>query len=136
MNYFTKIKIIIFSTFIFTNTLAHHPDHKVEAQPPYPTLNLEIFKDSIDGYNLYIKLNNFKLTPRQINKNNEPDVGYLNLYINDIKVARIYSNWAHLPKRYFNFNENIIKVTLNTNMHGNIHLNGKAIQANIIITKE
>ena len=103
---------------------------------PYPSINLKITKDIVDGYNLFIELNNFKLTPNLIGKKNNPNNGYLNLYVNDIKIARVYSYWFHIPERYFNLKENIITVTLNSNIHGELTIEGKNIQANIKYKKD
>tara|TARA_Y100000996_G_C22549147_1_gene653057 strand:- start:1790 stop:2194 length:405 start_codon:yes stop_codon:yes gene_type:complete len=126
---------ILLSLFYSINILAHHPNHQVEAEKPYPSINLNLTKDNMDGYNLYIELNNFKLSPSLVGKDNQPNTGHLHLYVNDIKIARIYSNWFHIPERYFNLNENLIKVTLNSNMHGVYTINGKPIQANLKISK-
>lgn len=131
-----KIIYSIFLIFFFLNLFAHHPSHKVEVEKPYPTINLKLIKDSIDGYNLFIDLNNFILAPEQIGKYYKLNTGYLSLYINDIKIARIYSNWVHIPERYFNLNENLIRVVLNTSTHGEFTVDGKPIQANLINIKD
>ena len=54
-------------------------------------------------------------------------------YVNDIKIGRVYSEWFHIPQRYFNLESNLIKVTLNANMHDDITIDGKPIQAVIEI---
>ena len=54
------MKFFIFIFLIFSmKTFAHHPGHKIEANEPYPSVTLEILEDNMDGYNLYIKLENF-----------------------------------------------------------------------------
>ena len=126
----------IFLIFFYFNLFAHHPSHKVEAETPYPTIKLKLTKDNMDGYNLLIDLNNFTLAPEQVGKKNKPNTGHLHLYVNDIKIARIYSNWFHIPGRYFNLKENLIKVTLNANMHGGFTIDGKLIEAILINTKD
>ena len=56
------MKFFIFVFLIFSmKTFAHHPGHKIEANKPYPSVSLEILEDNMDGYNLYIKLENFVL---------------------------------------------------------------------------
>ena len=123
---------LTFLTFFYSNLFAHHPSHKVEAETPYPTIKLKLIKDDMDGYNLLIDLNNFTLAPEQVGKKNKPNTGHLHLYVNDIKIARIYSNWIHIPERYFNLKKNFIKVTLNANMYGQFTIDGNPIQASII----
>ena len=51
-----NIKFSIFLLFISVNCFAHHPGNKIDAEKPYPLINLEIIKDKVDGYNLYIDL--------------------------------------------------------------------------------
>ena len=131
-----KIIYSLFLIFFYQNLLAHHPGHKIEAEAPYPTINLKLINDSMDGYNLFIELNNFTLAPEQVGKNNKSNTGHLHLYVNDIKIARVYSSWIHIPERYFNLKENLIRVTLNANMHGGFTIDGKLIEAILINTKD
>jgi hypothetical protein len=131
-----KIIYSLFLIFFYHNLFAHHPGHKIEAEAPYPIINLKLIKDSMDGYNLFIKLNNFTLAPEQVGKNNKSNTGHLHLYVNDIKIARVYSRWIHIPERYFNLKENLIRVTLNANMHGGFTIDGKLIEAILINTKD
>jgi len=87
----------------------------------------------MDGYNIFIDIKNFKLDPSQAGKENKDNTGHLHLYVNDIKIGRVYSEWFHIPQRYFNLESNLIKVTLNANMHDDITIDGKPIQAVIEI---
>jgi hypothetical protein len=120
-----KIIYLLFLIFFYHNLFA-----------PYPIINLKLIKDSMDGYNLFIELNNFTLAPEQVGKNNKSNTGHLHLYVNDIKIARVYSRWIHIPERYFNLKENLIRVTLNANMHGGFTIDGKLIEAILINTKD
>ncbi len=114
--------------FLFSLKLfSHHPGHKVEAEAPYPLISLEITKDSIDGYNLFINLKNFTIDPSQDGIENQTNTGHLYLFVNDIKIGRVYSQWFHVPKRFFNLNENYIKVTLNSNLHSTFTIDGVPI---------
>ena len=78
-------------------------------------------------------LNNFKITPENAGKENINNEGHLHIYVNDIKVGRVYSNWYHVPGRFFNLQNNIVKVTLNANMHDDYVINGNPIEAIIEI---
>ena len=117
-------------------TFAHHPGHKIEANKPYPSVNLKIYEDNMDGYNLFIKLENFILTPMDVGKKNKSNSGHIHLYVNDIKIGRVYSNWFHIPGRYFNLKENIIRITLNSNLHDSFAINGNPIESEIKVKKE
>jgi hypothetical protein len=48
----------------------------------------------------------------------------------------VYSHWIHIPERYFNLKENLIRVTLNANMNGEFTIDGKLIEAILINTKD
>ena len=131
------MRFLIFIFLIFSlETFAHHPGHKIEANKPYPSVNLEIYEDNMDGYNLFIKLENFILTPMDVGKKNKSNSGHIHLYVNDIKIGRVYSNWFHIPGRYFNLKENIIRITLNSNLHDSFAINGNLIESEIIVKKE
>ena len=131
------MRFLIFIFLIFSlETFAHHPGHKIEANKPYPSVNLEIYEDNIDGYNLFIKLENFILTPMDVGKKNKSNSGHIHLYVNDIKIGRVYSNWFHIPGRYFNLKENIIKITLNSNLHDSFVIDGNPIETKIKVEKK
>ena len=131
------MKFFIFIFLIFSmKTFAHHPGHKIEANEPYPRVSLEILEDNTDGYNLYIKLENFVLTPEDVGQKNQSNSGHMQLYVNDIKISRVYSNWFHIPGRYFNLEENVIKITLNSNLHDSFTINGNPIESEIKIEKK
>ena len=131
------MRFLIFIFLIFSlETFAHHPGHKIEADKPYPSVNLEIYEDNMDGYNLFIKLENFILTPMDVGKKNKSNSGHIHLYVNDIKIGRVYSNWFHIPGRYFNLKENIIRITLNSNLHDSFTINGNPIESEIKIDKK
>ena len=131
------MRFLIFIYLIFSlETFAHHPGHKIEANKPYPSVNLEIYEDNMDGYNLFIKLENFILTPMDVGKKNKSNSGHIHLYVNDIKIGRVYSNWFHIPGRYFSLKENIIRITLNSNLHDSFAINGNPIESEIKVKKE
>jgi len=131
------MRFLIFIFLIFSlETFAHHPGHKIEANKPYPSVNLKIYEDNMDGYNLFIKLENFILTPMDVGKKNKSNSGHMHLYVNDIKIGRVYSNWFHIPGRYFNLKENIIRITLNSNLHDSFAINGNPIESEIKVKKE
>ncbi len=129
-----KFKYGIFILFFSINCFAHHPGNKIDADKPYPSINLKVIKDKIDGYNIFIDLKNFNLNPSEIGKENVSNSGYLQLLINDIKITRIYSNWVHVPQRFFNLKENFIKITIHSNLHDEFTINGEPIEHIVKIT--
>ena len=69
---FLKLFFIFFLNFTFLfNLNAHHPGNKIEAEIPYPKINIVVSRDKLEGYNLFFDLQNFKLSPEDIEiKNN------------------------------------------------------------------
>ena len=129
-----NVKFSIFLLFISVNCFAHHPGNKIDAEKPYPLINLEIIKDKVDGYNLYIDLENITLNPSQIGSENQPNMGYLQLFVNDIKITRVYSNWVHVPQRFFNLKDNFIKITFNSNLYDEFTIEGKPLEYILKVT--
>ena len=118
----------IFILFFSINCFAHHPGNKIDADKPYPSINLIVIKDKIDGYNIFIDLKNFNLNPSEIGGENISNSGYLQLFINDIRITRIYSEWVHVPQRFFNLEENFIKITIHSYLHDQFTIKGKPIE--------
>ena len=111
-------------------TLIAHVDHKQMEVPkgqPIPMVKLIVAPDPKEGWNLEIKTTNFKVVPYRKNTSAmNISEGHVHLYINGKKVTRIYSNDYHLkslPK-----GNNKITVSLNTNNHNDITVNGKKVE--------
>ena len=133
--FLNKIIITLLAIIFSFNLYAHHPGNKIEAEKPYPRLTLNIYDDDLEGYNLLIDIENFDLNPSLMGTTNKSNSGYLLLYINDIKIGRVYSNWFHIPQRFINLNKNILKVTLNNNQHDLITIDEQPIEFEIEIIK-
>ena len=87
---FLKLFFIFFLNFTFLSNLnAHHPGNKIEAETPYPKINIEVSSDKLEGYNLFFDLQNFKLSPEEIEIKNDGNSGYLQLFINDLSLIHI-----------------------------------------------
>ena len=129
-----KFKYGIFILFFSINCFAHHPGNKIDADKPYPSINLKVIKDKIDGYNIFIDLKNFNLNPSEIGDENISNSGYLKLFVNDIKISRIYSDWVHVPQRFFNLKENFIKITIHSHLHDQFTIEEEPIEHIIKVT--
>ena len=57
--------------------------------------------------------------------------GHAHVYINEKKVARVYSPWFHLDQVAAGMNK--VTVTLNTNDHQQIALDGRPLSASTMI---
>jgi hypothetical protein len=94
-----------------------HPARPVDPDLPIPSLTHLAFPDAIDGYNVQILVQNFTFTPAAINRAVVPNEGHAHIYINGVKIARVYGNWYHLPSSSFFLGGNALTVTLNANDH-------------------
>lgn len=94
-----------------------HPALPVDPALPIPSLTHLVFPDAMDGYNVQILARNFTFTPAAINRDVVPNEGHAHIYINGVKITRVYGNWHHLPSALFAPGVNAMTVTLNANDH-------------------
>ena len=74
------------------------------------------------GRNLQILTENFRFSPERVNDAHVDGEGHAHVYIDGIKIARIYGPWFHigaLPE-----NAKTLTVTLNSNDHSNLSVGG------------
>ncbi len=98
-----------------------------------PTIELDIQKDPMKGWNLHIQTQNYTFTPQKVNQDNIANEGHAHLYIDNYKIARIYSNWYHIVD--LRPGEHTIRVTLNANDHSDFLFNGEEIAASVTVTQ-
>lgn len=94
-----------------------HPLRPVSSDLPVPTVSHLVFPDVMGGYNIQIMTQNFEFTPAAINREAVDNQGHAHIYVNGTKIARVYSNWFHLPSSDLQPGENLVTVTLNANDH-------------------
>jgi hypothetical protein len=109
------------------HSTGHQRSVKVPAGKPVPKVKLKVSPDPMKGWNLELKVNNFKFAPEKIAANTPSQFteGHAHLLINGKKVTRLYSNWYHLKDLPVGSNE--IVVTLNTNNHESLIVNGQVV---------
>jgi hypothetical protein len=97
-----------------------------------PTVAMELTADPMAGHNLHIITSNFAYAPQQASLGHVPGEGHAHVYINGEKLGRVYGPWLHiasLPK-----GEVTVEVTLNSNDHRPLSVNGTAISASTTLT--
>ncbi|MGD1900651.1 MAG: hypothetical protein ACFB9N_00215 [Geitlerinemataceae cyanobacterium] len=105
----------------------HHGTLEVSADMPAPTLAIAIEPDTVSGWNLELITENFELTGDMVGDTNMDGEGHAHVYANGIKLARVYGNWFHIPE--LPAGEVELRVTLNSNQHQELTLNGETIEA-------
>jgi hypothetical protein len=99
-----------------------------------PQVSLMVMPDPMAGYNLHVVAENFTFSPERASLANVAGEGHAHVYINGEKLGRLYNPWMHidgLPK-----GEIEVKVTLNTNDHRPLAVNGTPVSATQMITVE
>ena len=112
-----------------------HGDHamlELGEGEPVPTLQLEITPDPAGGYNVHLITANFRFAPESLGKPHVPGEGHAHLHINGAKEGRIYSEWSYLPP--LSPGEHEIRVSLNSNDHQTLAVDGKMIETAETIT--
>lgn len=97
-----------------------------------PSIDIKLHEDIISGWNLEIIAENFEFSPQSVNKDHVAGTGHAHVYVNGEKLARLYANWLHIPA--LPSGETTVSVTLNSNDHRTLSVNGKALSAEKIVT--
>jgi hypothetical protein len=104
-----------------------HEGHSVQEVDPsaIPSVALVAHPDSGGGWNLEITTTNFRFAPEHASTHHIEGEGHLHLYVNGIKVTRVYSNWYHLrplmPGRHQ------VTVELSANSHAPLAHEGRLL---------
>ena len=117
------------------STMHTHPTVAVDQTKPVPTVTIEATKDEKDGYNLHLLTTNYRFTPEAVNTEPVSNTGHAHLYVNGVKIARVYSDWFNLSAADMQEGENLIEVTLNANDHSEWMLNDQHISATTTLYK-
>lgn len=95
-----------------------------------PTVAIQMHPDSMGGWNLEITTTNFTFTPQNVNEAVVPNQGHAHIYIDGVKIARVYSNWYNVPASIpATHGTHQVRVTLNANDHSEMIYKGSTIQA-------
>lgn len=112
-----------------------HPLREVAADTVAPTITHLVFPDAMDGYNVQILADNFTFTPASINREVVEGEGHAHVYVNGVKIARVYGNWYHLPSALFEPGVNIVSVSLNANDHSEWAVEGEPIASTVRVIR-
>ncbi len=111
---------------LLSHSTMDHGYIDVSNDPIIPKIEeIELIKDPMSGWNLHIITKNFQFTPANASSKHVPGCGHAHLMINGIKVARVYSNWFHIPELGYPIKK--LEVTLNANSHAIMSANEKTI---------
>lgn len=122
-------------------TMVHnHSEHEhsdkdllgINPQAKKPEIKLSVEADPMAGWNIHIDASNFSFAPDQVNQAvTSIAEGHAHIYVDDYKIARVYSPWYHL--RALTPGPHKIRISLNANDHSNLSYNGIPLDATINI---
>ena len=105
---------------------AHGHAETIEA-PAGMGVALNVHPDSVSGFNVQIVPTGFTFAPEKVNTTHVPGEGHAHLYVDGVKLRRVYGPWAHVEGLSSGMHE--ISVTLNANTHEEYAVDGQRITA-------
>jgi hypothetical protein len=90
----------------------------------------------MSGYNLTIHTEHFSWAPERASTEHFAGEGHAHLYINDVKIGRLYGAHHHISSSALQAGENIITVTLNANTHEDYTVGGDLVAASATVMVE
>ena len=110
---------------------AHKHDKMIDlsAMANPPSVKLMAMEDTVSGWNLHVQTEHFTFSADQAGGTHKPGFGHAHLYVDGVKLSRLYGEWAHLGG--LTPGEHVIRVTLNANSHEALTVGGNMIAADI-----
>lgn len=108
-------------------THGHTSTVNLPAGDDAPGLTIKLTKDPMAGWNLHVMPQNFRFSPENASLADADGEGHAHVYINGVKLGRLYGNWLHiadLPKGPVD-----VKVSLNANSHSPLTVDGVPVEA-------
>ena len=90
-----------------------------------PFVDLQVLALADGGYNVRVQTLNFTFAPQHVGLDPMGDEGHAHLYIDDVKIARLYGEWYYLDALPANAQQ--ISVVLYANNHQALAVDGVAI---------
>ena len=96
-----------------------------------PTIEIDIAEDPLEGWNLRIHTTNFRIVPENVSTTHVDGEGHIHLYINGVKISRIYGEWHHIG--VLEPGEHNVRVELSSNNHSTLVVDGDPVDATATI---
>ena len=114
--------------------MAHSHDNFLElpGDTPPPGLKITVLKDPVSGWNLRVMATNFRFAPARAGRAHVAGEGHAHVYVNGVKIARLYGEWMHLAQ--LPAGKARVEVVLNSNDHRPLASDGMVISAEQVVT--
>jgi len=107
-----------------TTSMQHEKMEMGDVAAP-PTVKLTVHKDPKAGWNLQVRVENFRFAPEHASTAHVVGEGHAHLFLDGKKITRLYGEWYHVPALKPGVHK--ITVTLNANSHEDLTVKGKVI---------
>ena len=91
-----------------------------------PSIDIAVHKDLKSGWNVEMQTENFRFAPEHASSEHVAGEGHAHVYVDDVKLNRVYSDWYHIS--HLESGEHEIRVTLNANSHDELTVGGKILE--------
>jgi uncharacterized surface protein with fasciclin (FAS1) repeats len=108
-----------------------HGDMLEVSAGPAPFVDLQVIPLDDGGYNVRVQTLNFTFAPQHVDMEPMAGEGHAHLYIDGVKVARIYGEWYHLES--LPDDAKMISVDLYANNHQPLTIDGETITDMVMI---
>ncbi|MCQ3814588.1 MAG: hypothetical protein KTU85_09275 [Acidimicrobiia bacterium] len=114
----------------------HGADHQHgsttrEAVQPYPSVSVRILEDPSGGWLLNTVPTNYRLAPEKVSTSHVDGEGHMHLYIDGVKVLRLFGEWHQMPPLTAGTHE--IRVELSTNDHATLTRDGTIVDHTVTL---
>ena len=96
-----------------------------------PVVNLQLFPLAGGGYNVRVQTLNFTFTPQNIDMDPVPGEGHAHLYVDGLKIARLYGEWYHLGA--LPADAEVLTVSLYANDHSPFTVDGVPVSDSLLL---
>ncbi len=111
----------------------HDHDTPYELGPgdTVPTLALTVTPDPATGWNLHVEKTGFRFSPENAGRDHVPGEGHGHVYVNGVKLARLYADWMHIDR--LPEGDAVVEVGLYTNDHRPLFAEGAPVVAAVTV---
>lgn len=113
----------------------HDHDHTTLMEvdyEPVPTIELRTHLDPKSGVNLEVISTGFTLAPARASTEPVAGEGHFHIYVDGVKLRRLYANWAHVDLQEPGDYE--IRVEMSANNHAPLAVNGVKLDDTAMVT--
>ena len=126
---------MFFSSALASKEVHEHMSKEIGVNTPIPKIQLTVFRDAIDGVNVHIEVENYRLNAPNMASSEESNIlqGHAHVFVNAEKKQRLYGKDIHIPAEWLKEGVNQIAISLNSHQHENWIANKQNIVSSVFI---